>query len=246
MKICDRCGSETVTNEIKAKFKCCLCKDLKIERNLLKPLVTEVRDNFRKLKEEFKFLKNLYVFGSYAEKNLKCCDIDLLVILNGDLLNEFIENKLRSQREEIWDEFELEEDFKVVVDYLNKKAFFDFRQCQEYPDGCLNCIEQEGCNYEDKYWRERPSYCLTECRYARFPPCMNNYDSFCNWDDDWDLVEAQRLFIEQLLGKVKKGADKSFKISNLEVKALHLLSYTSIEEFHKKNENLSFKLKILE
>ena len=75
---------------------------------------------------------------------------------------------------------------------------------------------------------------------------MNIYDSFCNWEDDWDLGEARRLFLEQLLRQVKKGADKSFKISNFEVKVLHLLSYTSIEEFYKGNENLSFKLKLLD
>ncbi|MBA7681955.1 hypothetical protein ES703_90300 [subsurface metagenome] len=244
--MCERCGSETNNKEIKAKFKCSACKDLKIERKLLKPLVKKVRDNFRKLKEEYSFLKNLYIFGSYAEKNLKCCDIDLLIIFNGDLLDEFIETKLRNQREEIWDEFELEEDFEIIVDYLDKTAFFDFRKCQEYPDGCLDCSEQEGCNYNVKYWRERPNYCLTECKYARIPPCMNLYDSICNWHDDWDLGEAQRLFLEGFQEKVKNGADKSFKVSNLEVKVLHLLSYTSIEEFHKRNKNLSFKLKLIE
>jgi len=75
---------------------------------------------------------------------------------------------------------------------------------------------------------------------------MNIYDSFCNWNDNWDLGEAKRLFLEHILEKVKKGANKSFVVSNLEVKVLHMLSYTSIEEFHKKNEKLDFKLRLLE
>jgi len=124
MKTCERCGSEINSNDIKEKFKCSICKDIKIERKLLKPLVKNVRDNFRKLKEDFRILKNLYLFGSYVGQSLKCCDIDLLIILNNDLLNEFIENKLEYQREEILDEFGLEEDFKGVVNYLNKNAFF--------------------------------------------------------------------------------------------------------------------------
>ena len=82
--MCERCGSEINDDEINEYFKCSICKDVKIERNLLKPLVKIVRNNFRELKEEFNFLANLYTFGSYAAKNLKCCDIDLLVILNNN------------------------------------------------------------------------------------------------------------------------------------------------------------------
>ncbi len=122
--MCERCGSETKNNDTKAKFKCAICKDIKIERKLLEPLVHQVSVNFKKLKEEFKFLTNLYIFGSYVEQDIKCCDIDFLIIFNGDLLNEFIENKLKYQREEIWDEFGIDENFKVVVNYLNKEAFF--------------------------------------------------------------------------------------------------------------------------
>lgn len=238
---CERCGTED-ENKVFPEFKCHRCKDTKIDSKLLKPLVKKVRKNFRKLKQNFNLLKNLYIFGSYAEGKLKCGDVDILMIFNGSLLSEFIESKLKFQREKIWDDFGIDEDLNAVVSYLSKEAFFDFRQCQEYPDGCLGCFEQEGCDYDANYWRERPNYCLTECKNARIPTCMDYYDPFCNWHKSWDLDEAQRLFFAQIGTKVKKGADKSFKDSRLEVKVLHLFCYTSIKEFYDNNEAVELRL----
>jgi len=113
MTKCERCGSEIIIDEVKEKFKYSICKDIKIERKFLKTLLKKVRQNFIKLREDYSFLKNLYLFGSYAEKELKCCDIDLLIILNDDLLNKFLKNKLLIQRKEIWER--LESDIRFLL-----------------------------------------------------------------------------------------------------------------------------------
>lgn len=246
MKDCERCGSEIIDGEYLEYFKCPKCKDIKIEKNLLEPLVKIVRKNFRELKAEFKFLANLYTCGSYTDESLKSSYIYLVMILNKDLLGEFIDDELQYQREEIWDEFGLEEDFDAVVKYLNTDAFFDFRKCQEYPDGCLDCSEQEGCTYDVKYWSERPNYCLSECKHARLPSCMNLHDLFCSWHENWELDESKRLLLEELMDQVKNGADKTFNILNLDVKVIRLSYYNSIDEFCQLNEIPNLELRLLE
>jgi len=241
---CERCGNQVLDNKFFYRFKCPKCKDVKIKRKLLKSFVKIVKNNFKKLKEEYEFLENLYAFGCYASKSRKCRSVDLLAIINKLSLKDVVMQWLKQQREEIWKSYTSEKDLDSVVNYLNKNAFFDFRDCQEYPD-CLDCYTLEGCSYEKGHWKSQPNYCLLKCRYKKLPLCMNVVEPFCSWDQDSELTEPKRLFLKNLMDQLKNNADNALKVSGLEVKVIRVLYSFSLEEFRQYEELSTVELRLL-
>jgi len=110
---------------------------LKKGRSFFVPIIKRIAKNFEKAKTMpyGSTLKRLYVYGSYARKENKCGDIDILYSLNKTRLKEILE-------------LEKEKLFCGLSE-------FDFKDCDEYPDcmegerGKPDCVKRGSCWSED-------------------------------------------------------------------------------------------------
>ncbi len=175
--LCKRCGRGDKYSGLQEVHKCPECENIKFDRDFFIPLEKKVIKNFKGLlaSEYGSILKELYIFGSYAEKESKCGDIDFLVTYD----REELKNLAQIRKEELWFEF----DFFDPKDYSTSELkeffgslFWDFRTCEEYPD-CLSCHPESGgekCNLPNEdYNSELHLYCIEKCKFKNKDPIPN-------------------------------------------------------------------------
>lgn len=242
---CKRCGRENeVSEEVLELHKCPQCENIKFDRQFFVPIEKQVIENFKKAQAS-KFgpmLKSLYLFGSYAKKEPQCRDIDFLVTFSEPKLMEFTNSEI--------DNFHSQFDFFFPEEYslselksILKESFWDFRECEDYPD-CLSCYEEPTCRLpSEDYNSGFHTYCSERCKNKNRNPIP-----FCCFRGCIFLRMAIR---SQVLGKIgdvlKEGNVEFYEISSdLKVKVLDLVVKRRMEElqeeFKHRKEKKDFQL----
>jgi len=257
---CRRCGSKVDPSEWSG-FRCSRCTHIKIEREFLEPIITQLKENFHRAKTS-KYgsaLKYLYVFGGYLRGNAQCTDIDIVFTYDKSKMDQYIDWYLGSYTKNVlkrsYNGENSEIDGKRLLQYLDKSEFWDFRKCDEYPD-CLVCFSDEGCLYEEINGDESlqphevSNYCIEKCNSIEqcnfgIPSCYI-FPNECVWMGDKNTFRNAviRSYLLDNLGKIiRKDADVQFERSGLRVKVLLLNHAESIEKVIEKYPNLNLKSK---
>ncbi len=253
MDECERCGSVIgEKNQFVEPFKCLACKDIKFKRDLLKPILDQVRLNFKKGKQSKHgfILDHLYLYGSFADVKPECGDIDILITHNQQKIEDYIEDKQRDYRDELFIScFDVDADkFDIprLINFLEENDFWDFRKCNDYPFCLDDCCEQfPNCHsFKDSKIHR---YCLERCKVKEkviLPQCCYGYE--CKMHKSMYKEEVSTFLRGPLYDIIKKQVDILFNHSNLEIKVLHLSGAASIQDFQDIRKGLRFKFIILE
>lgn len=242
--ICERCGRENEVNEgVLQLHKCPQCENTKFDREFFVLIEKQVIKNFKKaLASKFgPILKSLYLFGSYAEKEPQCGDIDFLITYSEPKLMEFTRLEIEGLHSQ-FDFFFPEEYSLSELKSILKESFWDFRTCEDYPD-CLTCYMAPNCRLpSEDYNSGFHTYCSERCRNKNRNPIPS-----CCFGDCIFLKMAIR---SQILGKIgdilKEGNIEFHETSDLKIKVLDLVIKRRIkeleEEFKHKKEKEDFQL----
>ena len=243
--ICKRCGRENeVSEDVLELHKCPQCENAKFDRQFFVPIEKQVIEDFKKAKAS-KFgpiLKSLYLFGSYAKKELQCGDIDFLITYSEPKLMEFTRSEIESFHSQ-FDFFFPEEYSLPELKSILKESFWDFRTCQEYPD-CLTCYMEPTCRLpSEDYHSDFHTYCLDRCKSKN----TNSIPSCCFGDCTFLKMSIRN----QILGKIgdilKEANVEFYEVSSgLKIKVLDLVRKRRIkeleEEFKHQKEKKDFQL----
>lgn len=241
---CGRCGTENEVNEgVLELHKCPKCENIKLDREFFVPIERQVIENFKKaLSSKFRhILKDLYLFGSYARKELQCGDIDFLITYSEPKLMELTCSEIEDFHSQF--EFFLPEEYSLSeLKSILKESFWDFRTCDDYPD-CLPCHEDSDCRLPSKDYNSGfHTYCSERCR-------SRNRDSipFCCFEDCTFLKMAIRSQILDKIGDtLKEGNMEFYETSSAKIKVLDFVRKPRIkeleEEFERKKGKQTFQL----
>ena len=245
MVTCKRCGRENEVNEgVLELHKCPQCENIKFDRQFFVPIEKQVIKNFKKaLASKFgPVLKSLYLFGSYANKESQCRDIDFLITFSEPKLMEFTRSEIENFHSQ-FDFFFPEEYSLSELKSILKESFWDFRTCEDYPD-CLACYGETNCRLpSEDYNSGFHTYCSERCKNKN-----RNSIPFCCFGDCIFLRMAIR---SQILGKMgailKEGNVEFYEVSSdLKIKVLDLVVKRKTkelqEEFKHRKEKKDFQL----
>ncbi|NVM30018.1 MAG: hypothetical protein HWN65_14340 [Candidatus Helarchaeota archaeon] len=241
--ICERCGAENeVDNKNIILHKCPTCMNIKFDRGLLGPLEKQVIKNFKLIKAlKFgKILKNLYIFGDYAEGKPKCRDINFLVINDLQKLERLIRSEMKKfprQFDSLDWGFSISK-FKAILE----KSFWDFRICQDYPE-CLDCFygEEDTCEFRmDDYSSYQHNYCLDKCSEEKknpIPRCCRTHCTLLH-------PNLYAYILKEIFTPLKEGIEEYWqdKSSGLKVKVIVFVRKESIKELEDEFEKKSLTL----
>jgi len=243
--ICRRCGQENENSrEILEIKECPHCENMKFDREIFAKIEKHVIDNFKRA-ENSRFgatLKGLYVFGSYANEEQKCGDIDMLVTYSEPKLESFVRVEIDALYSKFW--FVTPEEYTFSeIESIIEKSFWDFRTCQEYPD-CLKCNGEYNCKLpDDDYHSDFHNYCLKKCKNRNKEPIP-----YCCFGECVFLEgEIRSKILEEMGDIMKKGKVEFQEIShNMKVKVLDLIwkrKRKDLEkEFKRQKKKKIFKL----
>jgi len=247
--VCRRCGIE---NEVEGPVlgglhKCSNCENIKFDREFFIPIEKQITENFRDARSS-KFgtiLKGLYLFGSYARKEPKCGDIDILVTYSEPKLEKFIPLEIETFQDQFL--FFSPENYSLIeLESILKESFWDFRTCQEYPD-CLDCYKDSGnfrCRLPAKdYNSDFHTYCFERCRNRNrnpIPFCCFQYCTFLE-------MEIRGQILKEVNDSLKKENIEFCEVNpNRKIKVLDLIMKSSMkkleEEFQFEERRENFQL----
>ena len=232
---CGRCGRENEVNEDTFELhKCPECENIKFDRQFFDPIEKQVVKNFKKaLASKFgPVLKSLYLFGSYAEKQPRCGDIDFLITYSERKLMKLTHSEIESFHSQF--EFLFPEEYSLSeLKSILKESFWDFRTCDDYPD-CLTCYEEPNCRLpSEDYNSGFHTYCSERCRSKNRDPIP-----FCCFEGCIILKMLMRSQILDKIGNIlKEGNVEFYETSGVKIKVLDLVRKPRIKELEQEFEH---------